>query len=181
MKKLIIIAAVVCAAFASHAAAYTWKTATTGKVYEAGTTTTYSGMAYIFADAGATARALVFAALVNGTDITALGALDSSTISSGAIAAKSAQPFEYSGDITAYFAIVNGDNFYIGPTASAAAQDVGSATLSFSAAASSKMSAMDGSAGYQGAGWYTQSVPEPTSGLLMLLGMAGLALRRRRA
>ena len=26
-----------------------------------------------------------------------------------------------------------------------------------------------------------QSVPEPTSGLLMLLGMAGLALRRRRA
>ena len=28
-------------------------------------------------------------------------------------------------------------------------------------------------------GW--QSIPEPTSGLLMLLGMAGLALRRRRA
>ena len=32
------------------------------------------------------------------------------------------------------------------------------------------------------AGWtYTANVPEPTSGLLMLLGMAGLALRRRRA
>ena len=29
--------------------------------------------------------------------------------------------------------------------------------------------------------WQTASVPEPTSGLLMLLGMAGLALRRRRA
>ena len=29
--------------------------------------------------------------------------------------------------------------------------------------------------------WSTASVPEPTSGLLMLLGMAGLALRRRRA
>ena len=29
--------------------------------------------------------------------------------------------------------------------------------------------------------WATMSVPEPTSGLLMLLGMAGLALRRRRA
>lgn len=28
---------------------------------------------------------------------------------------------------------------------------------------------------------YVQTVPEPTSGLLMLLGMAGLALRRRRA
>ena len=32
---------------------------------------------------------------------------------------------------------------------------------------------------FNAAGW--QVVPEPTSGLLMLLGMAGLALRRKRA
>lgn len=31
----------------------------------------------------------------------------------------------------------------------------------------------------QGAGWTATAVPEPTSGLLLLLGMAGLALRRK--
>ena len=35
--------------------------------------------------------------------------------------------------------------------------------------------------GFVNAGWYTASVPEPTSGLLLLLGVAGMALRRRRA
>ena len=29
--------------------------------------------------------------------------------------------------------------------------------------------------------WSTAAVPEPTSGLLILLGMAGLALKRKRA
>ena len=45
-------------------------------------------------------------------------------------------------------------------------------------AAMADMSGFDKSYG----GWVsTAAVPEPTSGLLMLLGMAGLALRRRRA
>lgn len=34
---------------------------------------------------------------------------------------------------------------------------------------------------YQFSGFTTQAVPEPTTGLLMLFGLAGLALRRRRA
>ena len=38
-----------------------------------------------------------------------------------------------------------------------------------------------GAEGYLIANTATSSVPEPTSGLLMLLGVAGLALRRRRA
>ena len=46
-----------------------------------------------------------------------------------------------------------------------------------------KMSSLIGGAevGTVATAWSTAAVPEPTSGLLMLLGMAGLALRRRRA
>ena len=37
------------------------------------------------------------------------------------------------------------------------------------------------SASSAGGAWHAVNVPEPTSGLLMLVGLAGLALRRRRA
>lgn len=179
MKKLMIIAAIVCAAFASQAAAFVWKTSTTGKMYGAGGTSTYTGTAYIFADAGTTTQAAIFAMLAAGSDITDL-ALDSSSVSAGAISAKTATPFEYDGNINAYVAIIDGDNFFIGPDVAAAAKDVGSAQVQFNLKTSSQLAIKDVDGGFQGAGWY-QSVPEPTSGLLLLLGMAGLALKRKQA
>lgn len=66
----------------------------------------------------------------------------------------------------------DGKEWYIANKGSGTVDDLGSA-LSFSNLASS-------SSAYETVGGWS-SVPEPTSGLLILLGVAGLALRRRRA
>ena len=58
----------------------------------------------------------------------------------------------------------------VSATKTGVASDVGFTQLSFGNMASQTQNP---------ANW--AAVPEPTSGLLMLLGMAGLALRRRRA
>jgi len=56
----------------------------------------------------------------------------------------------------------------------------GTTTLTWDDVAGNSKSKLNVADGYQGAGVYT-AVPEPTSGLLLLLGVAGMALRRRRA
>lgn len=53
----------------------------------------------------------------------------------------------------------------------------GSLKLTFGTATANQTASLNASS----ATWTAASVPEPTSGLLMLLGVAGLALRRRRA
>ena len=184
MKKLMIMAAIVCTAVAVQAASYNWKTAAANQVYVAGSTTEKfgSGTAYLF-DTAATGSSVaeVFALLVAGNDITGL-AIDSSTISSGAVAAKTGSNLVNAGaTLSAFFAVVDGSDFYISTVVSATGPDTGYETLSFKEKASSQLAAKDAASGYAGAGWYTASVPEPTSGLLLLLGMAGLALKRKRA
>ena len=182
MKKLLIIA-VAMAAVAANAAAFNWKTSTTGKIYEAGTTTLLgSATAYLF-DAGTVSQAAVLTAFNDGKALSTLGYVDTTSVASGVINKSFDVPGAYSaGDTFAgYFALVVDDSIYIGPSVSVETPATGTKAMNFNAKASSQAAALDISGGYSGAGWYTASVPEPTSGLLMLLGMAGLALRRRRA
>ena len=82
--------------------------------------------------------------------------------------------------LNAFFAIVSGDDMYISKIAGKAAQSVGTASIAFGNQASASKSVF-GDATFASPGWYTTAVPEPTSGLLLLLGMAGLALKRKRA
>ena len=77
----------------------------------------------------------------------------------------------------------NNNYMYVSPAANAEWDAEGEIyTYYFNAGDTSHIPATSASGGYQGAGWYSVSnVPEPTSGLLMLLGVAGLALKRKRA
>ena len=63
---------------------------------------------------------------------------------------------------------------YYAEKASVTTGDDGNAMYSFAAG---KLDTVAGAA----SNWQTAAVPEPTSGLLMLVGLAGLALRRKRA
>lgn len=183
MKKLVVIAAIAMAALASQAASFKWQTTSTGKIYEAGSTTALlaSGTAYFFDQAVVTQASLVEAFAAGTLNLASKTSVDSNTVSAGALAGKTVSYGEVGSSYTFYVAILKDDALYISPTKTAAGYEGKDSAVQFSAKTSSQAVALDASAGYAGAGWYTASVPEPTSGLLMLLGMAGLALRRRRA
>ena len=176
------------AAVAANAASFSWKTTTTGKIYEADSTKLLaSATAYLF-DAGKVGQAAVLSAFNAGTAISTLAYADSASVSSGVISLKAFDvPTGYAKDdpFAGYFAIVVEDSIYIGPTSSVETPATGEKAMTFNAKSSSQAAAFDASKGFSTAGWYAaassggEPVPEPTSGLLMLLGMAGLALRRR--
>lgn len=86
--------------------------------------------------------------------------------------------------ITAYFVVFGDQGVYISPTATSEYDGLAqSHSLGFASITSSSKAFNDlTTGGYSAPGWYgTSDVPEPTSGLLMLIGLAGLALRRKRA
>ena len=175
MKRIIALVATVAIGLAANAALVNWDM---DNIYVPGTTTAAEGYAVYYFDTSA----LTVAAATS-----ALGSGDTSFISQGYAAfdltdyegyaeGKSGDIYSAGDAVNGYLVIFNAD------TAASASlayiTDVETATInSLGANATINFGEIVGS---QTAGNWT-AVPEPTSGLLMLLGMAGLALRRRRA
>ena len=192
MKKLMIALAVVAMGVAANAASFTWK-ATSGRLFDglgSETANRYAGTGYLF-NAGTVSQAAILAAFTSegGVASTLTSALSSSAFSAG----RAAESAAFSGpdaSFNAYFVVFGKDGsgndaIYISDVAVADYQAVGDGSVIFGQQNTySSAGFKDAASGYSAAGWYSAAsapVPEPTSGLLMLLGMAGLALRRKRA
>ena len=185
MKKLIVALAAVGMAVAANAAAVTWQSGTildpNGDVANKSVTaylwvidaTTYDTLA-----ANATGAAMsdaVYAAYGTKTG----DAYATTTTTKKGAANLLDDSKEYAAGNSAYAAILytygSGDDLQfmgnVGKVTFESAMNVESAGMSLNLLGTSSTPTA----------WSTAAVPEPTSGLLLLLGMAGLALKRKRA
>ena len=191
MKKIMIACVAVAMAVAAQAASVNW---TITNVYSPSDSTAKAAAgsvsAWMFVTANSTdvttgipvtTLAAVQAVLDSGdlTGLASLAATHKTNGSAGNITGASGLPTNFSsGTLTAFAVVVDSadlasaENYYL--VSGGTTKDA-----TFTSATGAKTLIWGDQTSYtQGAGKWT-AVPEPTSGLLMLLGLAGLALRRK--
>ena len=176
MKKLIVLAAAVALACAGQAASVSWSATLAGQ----GATLAGNG-AFVMAFAGSDYADIVKLVTVDGSDTLqsdlAAKSLGSKAFSNNRGTATAANSIDNSP--TTVFRMIFNDGSYDGGSAVTwtAATDV---SANFYEPPASGTAFTLNAASFANSGTIA-SVPEPTSGILLLLGMAGLALRRKRA
>ena len=189
MKKLIILVAGAVLSAATHAAAVGWSAANAG--------VKYAGDAYSFfviGQNGTESVAAITALLDDGSSI------DSYAFASGTVAAaggfsqaanaSSGKTLD-AGDYEGFFVLFDSakpvageSNYALISGVSTLSRSVGDTTAAVTFAAGNVASFVETGKWHPfgaASGGGSDDVPEPTSGLLMVLGLAGLALKRKRA
>ena len=173
MKKIMILAAVALAAVVTNAATVKWSGSGIKGTDGANAGNTYTAYFFIAAD---TTGAFTENIMTLESAITAIsqkdfsGAVASKNLINGMIAAVTATHTPGVGTYDTFGIVVNSDaSQYLVLDAK---------TVNVLNAASTYTASWAG-VNNTAADWQTAAVPEPTSGLLLLLGMAGLALRRK--
>ena len=187
MKKLIIAAVAIAMSVAANAASIKWSTK-----YEVADGTdsgiTSATMAYLI-DSATLSQSSIYDAVMGGAtlaDVVAGKNLNSASMTDGKITAKTFDIDMAAGtSLMAYMVLFDEDlnALYFSEEVTTQLHSTMTRNYAFSSDSSiegiaADMSSFNTSAG----GWVsTAAVPEPTSGLLLLLGMAGLALKRKQA
>ena len=177
MKKLIVLAAAVALACAGQAASVSWSTALAGQ----GATLNGKG-AFILTFAGSDYADIVKLVTVDGSDTLqadlAAKALGSASSFANARGTATANGIVNNSPSTVFWMIFNDGSYDAGKAVTwTAATDVSG---NFYEPPASGTAFNVTAASFANSGTIA-SVPEPTSGILLLVGMAGLALRRKRA
>lgn len=183
MKKIIFALAVAVVAATVQASTFLWTasgTSASKTFYGADGTSTIAGMTVYLFDVATIDQGGLVTALRGDGSISDYTPVATSTLDSNSRIVPSTITYgEVGGTYDFFMAIVDGDNLFVSASVKGTGQASATPSLSFSALKTATQRNL-GDAAYSAAGWYT-TVPEPTSGLLMLVGLAGLALRRRRA